>query len=110
MYLLENRYPPNGRKTMPAKKVISMRHAFILTNKKNNNLIIVIIASCCYGHENGSLMCWRCVMTSTKKAALSVISHQKDISYPLDYSFKGANEFSGTNNVKCEQHLAIPVL
>lgn len=46
-------------------------------------------------------------MTSTKKVALSVVNHQQDISYPLDYSFKGVNEFSGTNNGRCEQYTAI---
>ena len=35
-------------------------------------------------------------MTSkTKKEASSVINHHQDISYPLDYSFKGAYAFSG---------------
>ena len=39
-------------------------------------------------------------MTSTKKVALSVVNHQQDISYPLDYSFKGVNEFSDFMNEK----------
>lgn len=45
---------------MPTKKVVSMRHAFILQLDELTNKILIItinyIASCCYGHENGFLM------------------------------------------------------